>query len=243
MDGDEQLEWVKSKIEKLLLLASNNSNLDEAATAAKHAQRLMTKYAIDQASIAIDKDDGEDEVPQPLIGSITAASGKRLASWRVLLANVIGRHNQCRALILRYETHTELQFVGLTNDTRLCLALFAMLESLIDRMAKDYLRIRVEGRGRAKAVGNSYRLGAVHAIHEKMQEAVAEEKAAAMSNNPNASRALARLDDINVRIDEYIGRATHTKLRTSALDAQAWHAGHADGKRIDLSRPDRKLKE
>ncbi len=231
---DEQLEKVKSKIEKLLRLANNNPNVEEAAAAAKQAQRLMTKYAIEKATVQLDGDDMESDDPTSVVGSITVATGKRLANWRKFLANAIAKHNQCKAIIVNHGVRSELQFVGLGHDTSMCVALYSLLSPMIDRMARSYVKTRNAGRGKAKTIGNSYRLGAVHAINEKMNEGAKEARLDAIASNPLAERALARIEDVETKIMEYLGDVAVTKPKSPRMDANAWHQGHEDGQRIDL---------
>lgn len=240
--GSEQLEKVKDKIEKLLRLANNNPNVEEAAAAAKQAQRLMTKYSIEQATVRLDEEDGDSaDRSFEVVGKVTVASGKRLSSWRTVLATVIARHNRCRVLIVKCGGFSEMQFVGMHSDTTLCVSLYVILMPMVDRMAKHYVKERRAGRGKAKTIGNSYRFGVVHAINEKMGEGAKEGQESAVRANPKATQALAKLEDVQAKIDEYLGVVTTTKVRSTSMDASAWHRGHADGRNIDLGEQPRPL--
>lgn len=240
---EEQLDKVKDKIEKLLRLANNNPNIEEAAAAAKQAQRLMTKYSIEQATVRLEEDDGDESDPISMVGSVTVASGRQLASWRTVLANTIAKHNRCRVVLVRYGGFSEMQFVGFRGDMTLCVSMYSLLMPMIDRMAKAYVKTRKAGRGKAKTVGNSYRFGVIHAINDKLKEGNQQEQSDALKRNPKAKQALVRMDDALNIIDRYIGTGNRTKVKNSSMDAAAWHQGRADGKSIDLGDSPRSLGE
>lgn len=87
MSEDKDATRVIDKIKKCLALAGSD-NEHEAAQALKHAQALMRRYGVDEASIA-DADLLEADVPA------RSASAKRPSAWEAHLLSLVGKTFGC----------------------------------------------------------------------------------------------------------------------------------------------------
>lgn len=183
-------EKIVARIAKLLALADRGGTPEEAATAAGQAQALMTKYKIEAAVVAAhgDAPDVPDEPtidsPEPLL------SAKRIATWRVLLAQAVAAANN----VYIFRSGSDIVLVGCESDIQTVRYLNDLLHAEVERLVKSHCR------GTTRTWKNNFRFGVVDAIRGKLQAARKAEYAQARTAaaNPNAlvvvNKALDKLD-------------------------------------------------
>lgn len=238
---------VIDKIKKLLRLAES-ADVNEAATAAGQAQRLMEQYRIDQAILSVDEDAPDGAVDEENIKEFSdeplAASG-RLAQWKSSLGVAIASINGCRCVLSKEwsgrKFRTTLCLVGHPSDVATVRYLFAYLVSEIERLCKE----RNNGRGRTWA--NSFRIGAVHTVRKRLQEAKEQARLDARKKLKGNTKALARISKALERVDARAGAVdlwmkdnlemTTGRSRASSRDWDAYREGKRAGESIDLSGP------
>lgn len=117
-----------ARIKKLLALAGNNDNAEEAATAAGEAQRLMLKHQIEQAVLS----DGAAPVERQ---DVQPASGKRRAvMWQALLANVVGKHFNVK--VIMHAGSDQVSAIGRGPDVAATALLYHHLRGQLERAAE-----------------------------------------------------------------------------------------------------------
>lgn len=240
---------VIDKIKKLLRLAES-ADVNEAANAAAQAQRLMEQHRIDQAMISVDEDAEDASVDDEDIKEFSdqplAASG-RLAQWKSSLGVAIASINGCRCVLSKEwsdghrKFRTTLCLVGHPSDVVTVRYLFSYLVGEIERLCKE----RNHGRGRTWA--NSFRIGAVHTVRKRLQEAKEQARLDARKKLKGNTKALARISKALERVDARAGavdlwmkenlETRAGRSRASNRDWDAYREGKRAGQTIDLSGP------
>jgi hypothetical protein len=241
-------EKIVDKIKKLLRLAES-ANVNEAATAAGAAQRLMEAHQIDQAMVALEDDDApvgsvENEPVRQFDDDEALHVWARLASWKLQLAWTVASENGCRTFQSHVYSHKQGRYlrtigiVGRPSHVATVRYLFAYLMAEIDRLC------RKSGRGKGRTWANSFRLGAVHEVRKRLAQARRKARQEARAKLEGDTVALVRLDHALARIDEFrntvdawmkenmnLHAASASRHQT---DHDAWHEGREAGRGIDL---------
>lgn len=241
-------EKIVDKIKKLLRLA-DSANVNEAATAAGAAQRLMETYQIDQAMVALEDDDApggnvEDEPIRHFDDDEALHVWSRLASWKLQLAWAIAAENGCRTFQSHVYSHERGRYlrtigiVGRPSHVATVRYLFTYLMAEIDRLC------RTSARGKGRTWANSFRLGAVHEVRKRLAQARLKARDEAREKLAGDSVALVRLDQALARIDKFrdtVDAWMKEKMNLHAssasrhqTDRDAWYEGRDAGRGIDL---------
>lgn len=232
-------EAAVDRVRKLLAL-SESGNANEAAAAAAAAQRLMEQHGIDAAMLDVDEDAEPDE---PVDEHHVGDEGRRVAMWRNALSYALASANGCKSVLRKQRRGpTKLVLIGRASDAAVVRYMYQYLTSEIDRLCDA----EAHSRGRAgKTWRNSFRLGAVDVITERLEEAkqAARDERRAEAGGGAAlvrvDKAIARLD---ARLSEAEAWAKHNlRLRKGGRsrwrqDPEAYAAGGEAGKRIRLDR-------
>lgn len=151
------------KAAKLMKLAGNNPDANEAMSALQKAQGIMDEFQIEQNMLSLD---GEEKPKEDIIDFGDKPEGwldqsGRLASWKVRLAVFLGKYNQC----LVYTMQDKINIVGRPSDVGTVRYLYAMMCVEIDSLTK------LHGKGLGHVWCNSFRIGVVEGMGEKMEMA------------------------------------------------------------------------
>jgi len=230
----DNLDVVIKRIRKLLALASRNSSVAEAASAAAEAQRLMTKYQLEMASVEAH----EGTVAGAVIQEAIEESHGKLVRWRSTLAMAVAEANQCRSIWLTDGKGHKgaLTFFGTQANVQMAKALFESVAEQIERLTKEALaKAKIVELGEIKIYGGSFRLGAVSAVRGRLVELTEERdrrlKAQAALPAGPAVTALAVFDRNQSAIENYLGKAFDSPVRNVAPSRQRITPdGFADGK-------------
>jgi hypothetical protein len=240
---------VINRVRKLLALAASTSSADEAATAAAQAQRLMSEYQIDLAEAALDETAPVDE---PLLHTAARrADGERGApldssesafpKWKGTLTYHLGKANNVFVYCSQQRAGTyTFEMVGRKSDMLAVAYTYQYLVREIDRLAK------VEGKGRGRSWANSFRLGAVETVGQRLREernalVRARRTAAEATGNDRAlvrvNAALAAVERRGAEAKEwaYAHVHLHASRRSRARDYDGLEAGRRAGASIGLS--------
>jgi Protein of unknown function (DUF2786) len=234
------------KVQKLLALSGNNSNAEEAATAAAKAQALMDEYRITQAMLYVerDRDDEEEIVDFAKKDAPLDNLGSRLPTWRGALATILAKANQCytfaqkKVELLTREVSTHIEIVGRPSDVDTVRYLYAYLVREIDRL------VARDGRGCGKTWANNYRIGVVETISLRLRTQRAETERAMHEKVAADARALVLVDKALEKMKAVAAEAEDVarrgrKLGSSAAsfrgDADARAQGREAGKSLRLS--------
>jgi hypothetical protein len=221
---------IVEKVRDLLAL-SKSSNEHEAAAAAAAAERLISKYQLDEAEINASPESEEqrpDEFPEPIYVS------SRRTAWRSNLACALARHYDCAVYIqtgysgdTKRNRTSRYKLVGRSEDCQLAIFMFNWISAEVDKLAGW------NAKGRGYEFSQSYCEGVVHGVLLKMREERETAKQAA------TSAALVVLDNRAKEADVALAKL-HAKLNPSAAlgsgrkDAEAYFSGVRDGRAMHL---------
>jgi Protein of unknown function (DUF2786) len=232
-------ESILDKVRKLLRLAGNNPNPEEAASAAAAAQRLLDAHNLSAAMLELEteappkpEEPIEDYGSGAALGVVSDHAAQRLAS-------TIARANGCRIYLMGgMRQGQRVCLVGRPTDAEAVRYLFAWVSSEMARLAEAH------GRGKGRVWRNNFKLGIVDTIGRKLREgreAMAAEAKATAAHNPHAlmvvSSALAQLEQRGGSVELWVKK--HLKLRMgrssgARYDGSAREAGRKAGESIAL---------
>lgn len=132
-------EEVKVRVLKLLSLARNNPEPNEAALAFARAQDIATRHGLELDEIEGSAEDGasvpEREVEKIAAEAIDVCEGKSVY-WRVTIACAVARANGCRPYVYR-----GTMAVGQPSDLATARYISTAIIREVDAMAADAVRI------------------------------------------------------------------------------------------------------
>lgn len=165
------------KIRKLLSLATS-SNENEATNAAAQAQKLISKFQIEQAEI-----DSETKVKQELISCTIETGSKSNILWKERLATILSQVNNCDFYTQKRESteksktnpdkvassYTVYFVVGSKSNVELVQILFELISNQVEYFAKEFVPSE-KSRTVGKAEKNSFKLGIVTRIGQRLRD-------------------------------------------------------------------------
>lgn len=153
-------EMVLEKVQKLLSLAGNNSNDNEAQLAALKAQELMAKHNISIGEVDTAIEAQQDEITEAVTGL-----GKWVRPWANLLANIMAQHFKCNVFF----RGKAAVFYGYSTDAEIAKQTFEYIYKYLERAAqREYRRVK-NANGYADNVYTDYVNGFIHGFNAKLQ--------------------------------------------------------------------------
>lgn len=234
-----------SKIKKLLELANieKNSNLEEAASAAAKAQKLMEKHRIQTAML---KDDFS------VITKYLEDKGKP-NNWKLFLASVLAKNNGCYIIKSQeYEIDNKILIAGIDKDISTVQFLYTYIVGELNRMCLlELLKFKTDfNLNPITAFVNSFYLGATSIIDQRLQDANRQIRDGEIKNavlpeekillNYALQKIDSRVDLVKNWIKENL-KAQIEKTTLNSSNTYGYTVGKNIAKDIDLL-PDKKLK-
>ena len=139
------MEEIIKKIEKLLALAGNNPNENEALAASLKAQELIAKYNVNIDHLGDNKE-------TPKIGTAKHTTGKGY-KWRFILAPIIARNFRCKLYLIN---GIDVVFYGYESDSKAALSTFSFLFKVGNRFAAKYYNQYKKNHMDTQGVRNMY---------------------------------------------------------------------------------------
>lgn len=213
----ENKEEILKKIEKLLALAGNNPNENEAISAALKAQELMAKYNIELADVqgAESGQEIKKEIYTP------KKSSHYVSKWKYSLSQIIAKNFCCKTYSLGRDA---IVFYGYEKDAKIAQQVFVFLFEAGNKLADKYYRkCKKEGR-ETKGILNTYLTGFCAGIKEVLDK----QCVALMVIVPK---------EVEESYKEYSKdfRKMSNKLRTSS-DGRAYQDGKQEGRETATAR-------
>ena len=118
---------VLDRVKKLLAL-STSSNVNEAATAAAAAQKLMLEHRLTEEDVS-DTQDGQ-------MFELSMGAAGFASRWKFVLVTSVARAFFCEAVGLRVGQRRKVRIVGRREDVEISARVFRYLHSEINRLAK-----------------------------------------------------------------------------------------------------------
>lgn len=213
------------RVRKLLSLATS-PNVHEAASAAALAQTLIARHRLD-AWIAAEQATAED--PDPITDGRDAPLevGRRIRTWRVVLASALADVNGCVAYTADLGAERAIVLLGRSRDRAAVAELWTFLVKRIEWLSATH------GAGQPRAWHDAFRVGAVQTIAERLAQVGAEVRAEL------SEAALVRLDPAVLAHQAALERFMADKLRLGKgrgvrVDPGAFEQGRAAGGEVDL---------
>lgn len=168
----EDLSKVKDRIAKMLAKANNNSNVHEAAIAARRARALMDKHQLDELDIA-----GVEKKAHEFAAQCHGKDYAFMPIYRDLLAVAVGKFNDCwvsregvkHGRSVRYR----VMFKGMANDVGLATQMWDYLCDTVDAMCKAHMKERGYTRYVA-SVGDAFKKACASTLCSRLAEATIE---------------------------------------------------------------------
>jgi hypothetical protein len=229
------------KIKALLNLADNSgASSEEAETAARLAQVLMSKHSITAAAVAeARKAEGFAPPPAPN-GYATVDCWTKRPVWVGSLGQHCAKANGCYVYWHWGAEGHELRLCGPDDDRRMAEQLMHLLIAQVNRCA------RREGKGRGRTYANSYRRGMVQRLGERLTEALREAEKDAKQlaqGEPGAALVLVskaivtrreQPKQVKLWVEQQVGKLTTRRASRSRYNNDGWQAGRAAGDRATL---------
>lgn len=210
---------VIDKIRKLLAL-SRSSNEHEAALAAAKAQQSLAAHNLQMSDIDITSRSAADHLAIPV--------GARPPFWTVRLFNGVAKSCDCAVVLNR--SQGLLPFVGVGADVEVAVFLYMFLCTTIYKLGEKFREKRVklsDDKQKRRDAKSSYVLGCVEAVRQKLEES--------KKQHPTTSNALVPLKDALIKKTlEDIGVSADAQDNAVEEDADAFHKGIADGRKIQI---------
>ena len=234
MDSEQK---IIERIRKLMQLAdtSKNTNLEEAASAAAKAQKLMEKYRIAEAML---------DVSSEIKCSPLNDSGNP-ETWKIYLTNTISKNNNCYIVC---KENNSINLIGEVEDIE-------AVQSLFKYLARELSLLCIKNMYLYKVANNHYPdktyiegfyLGAIQTIDEKLKWAkrevrTSELKAAeSVEEHKIISNALSKIDRRKEKAEEWANKNLDIKMDSvvSQVSREGYQAGSEAADTLNVS-PDK----
>lgn len=220
MESEYTIIMTDTLIEKIRKLmdrtTSKGATEAEAESAAKIAAKLMEQYRIQEAEIFGIK---EENIEVKTI--MSKSSNQNKCIWKGELLNAICKVNSCRAMWMG----PSLLAIGHCSNIENVEYLYSHLVKQVDILAK------VSSVGMGKSYANSFRIGMVRRILDRLLEGWTE------ARNESNSRAIVLLDKKDMEVNEYIKNIATGKYKANIkIDKSAFHKGYAAGGNVSLNK-------
>jgi hypothetical protein len=247
MDEFKDRDSITSKIKKLLALATSNSNIEEAASAAAKAQELLLRYNISESQVDGYKE--KEERVSERYSKKHRAGEQNESQWKLALSFAVGRNNLCT--VIHHPSNKEISWIGKESNILVAEFLFETLctdiETIADALWTNILMVRqLEEQydkvlftdptlryAHGKSWKKSFYFGAVDAISLRLSENLRNLKKSDTNIN-----ALVVVNDNAVT--QYVGKVYpklgHSNIRTGEIYSGAYNTGVEAGKRMQFKR-------
>lgn len=157
-------EKIQSKIKKLLNLAGNNPNKEEAESAFLKAQEMLLQYKIEMHEI-----EGKPEVK-----IIEAVSHQKANTpWARELARIFSENFRTMMFYRSYtKNNRQVVFFGEEEDAKIACGMFDYAVVWLNKSACNYATMMRNKHGIVKGVKQDYILGFLKGIKDKFEEQI-----------------------------------------------------------------------
>ena len=223
---------ILSKLQGLLSKTVDaGCSVQEEATAAAIAQKLLTQYKLTVADLG-GLDNGEK-----INDDTSLYIGNRKVTWKAYLAGTICDVNGCKLYFhwsyagwsgQRAKRQVSFRVIGRNSDIEVVAYFFNYLTNKVEQLCKQAMR---RGDGVGKRWSNSFKLGAAEVLCTRLREAAAE------AREISTSTAIVKVDTRDAEVQKWAEE--NLKLRSSTrtisvIDPDAFATGVAAGRSINL---------
>lgn len=245
------LDNIEEKIKKLLRLAADNPNVNEASAAFARATALATRHMLDLDSI--DTSDPEQEaaprreVVSPVFREIEA--WRQRVGWKMTIAQAVGEAHLCLASWASYGLYLHGQPDDITAAEMLYNQITHQAEGISRQAVRSYaveltetyggVRDAVDcGEATPRTFGRNFRIGLADAIRRRTKTARQEAetvRAELEAGSEPPSTALVRVDNALAYVEEVTTTVAtffekETKGKGTSTQGASGDGGYAEGR-------------
>ena len=155
----ENKKQMIEKIKKVMALAENNPNENEAIAAALKAQKLMAKFHINEDELG-------EELTESKLESMECEVGGKTQKWKLQLAVVLANNFRCKI----YLKNNNVTFYGFEEDVNVCSEVFHSLYKIGVKLSDKLKRETRKEKGTAKGIRNTFCVGFVAGIKSELEK-------------------------------------------------------------------------
>lgn len=241
----DNIDRIKSKIEKLLTLAERASNEHEAANAMKKARVLMDEYQLEVFDCE-GYAQGGSKGPEFKSARASRAFGtvQSYISW---LAVAVAKFNDCQAvfesaLVTRKKKEGDalkmgkaFVFRGLADDVDVAVDMFARLQGIVNGLCAEYMvKTYGEGYKYSMKLGGAFKSGAVLTLVKLLDEESLRRRSETLTKT--GTSLVVRKENM---VAEFFGAASYkssSAKQQNDMDAiRAQHAGREAAKKVNVT--------
>jgi hypothetical protein len=228
-DGTDRIE---ERIRKLLALANNNTNVEEATLAAAKAQSLAFQHNIDLEAMR-NKDSKGRTFTQ-----LRVRLGRRgTAAWHGVLVEGVAKANRCRTLRwsgVADDYYNYGMIFGAEHDVKIVEFMYQYLEAEIRRLANiGWKQAQSSTRTKQHSWKNGFCFGAAREVEQRLE---AQKRADEDGAKANGQFALVLASDAAVQEAFALAFPDLREGRTVRVDGDAYNKGREAGKGIAFRR-------
>lgn len=227
----EEKEKLIDKIRKLMAL-SHSPNEHEAALAAARAREILDKYDLSLTEVEMN----DEEIIEHRVDTGT----RKAPLWMGRLAVSVSRAFNCRV----FRVYGIMVFCGTKADTQVAEYTYMFLFRAVKRLSKEHKAsleksgiwdTHYKGRHGSRAYMQSYALGVVNAIDQKLREFVQSKERMQKYEDYNKATGKDLIVIKNNAVDRYVSklRLRHTRSHAN-LDYSGFSAGQKDGRSVQI---------
>lgn len=214
---------IMERIRRLLAMAQDTSSPNEAAIAARRAEKMMREYQLQQVDVLVKNLDG-DSVEISTVDHVQTIYGKNYRStgqpkWVGLIAVAAALMNECEA-DRTYFGHT--RFYGVAGDANVAAEIFQYLIKETNRLATKFSGDRADK--------SSFRMGCAVELQARAREIKKEREAEFQQTSSGTELVILKKQLIEQRSGR---KFTYSKSSVRADDA--FDAGREAGRNISLN--------
>ena len=197
-----ELQKAIARATRLLALAEGTSNPNEAAAAFAQAQKILERYKLSRAELELAEGLGKEA-----ISDLHAPFERcqRLARWKDMLLIALCDINDCHVYFSRSYVMVggkakgtkHYRVVGRTSDVETCRWFYTSIRDQIEAMCKSAMMLDGGGKGWA----NSFKLGAMHVVQERLIASKAE-----VRQEWEGTRAMVLIGERKVELTNFLAR-------------------------------------
>lgn len=234
------------KIRKLLALA-NSSNENEASNANAQAQKLISKFQIEQAEI-----DSGNKVKQEIVSFTIETGSKSNILWKSRLANTLSEVNNCDFYTQKKQSsepsktnpdktassYTIYIVIGSKSNVELVQILFELILNQVEYFSKEYIPSE-KSRTVGKSEKNSFKLGMVTRIGQRLRDTKEEVLKEHIQLKGSTSAALVFLQQEKLELKTFavqlFGKIGKAPIRKENIRQEGYKAGFKKGDSVVLN--------
>lgn len=239
MEQTEDKDGVMRRIEKLLAIAQDHrADPNEAAAAARMAERIMRKYEIEHADVVMRSIKNQEDMDQKTVLATALRKHevvRNVAPWVQWIAVCIGKLMDCKVDTCYERPHQVIRFSGFASDVKIAAWQLDYLCTTVNMLCEAFRKTDTYIQAESQRVMNSYRSGVAMGICSLLSEAKKSKDSDNVQESGQSTGALIVLAKTKA-VEEKFGVIKYKKSETVTAQGNSFKQGHKDGRNVDVNR-------